>query len=166
MFCSFLYGSFILCGDMTYSWFSSFHPFQSKLHSATKLKKILQDSKENVVESDVRIKMQPLKDQLTDTVTHLHTIFETHVFIAICRGYWDRMGQVTCLFWVYFLRTNNILGSRLILRLMIFHIPCWFFMRQDVLSFLENRKENRSWYKGSRIAVSVSTLQIYKSSPF
>ncbi|KAF3446002.1 hypothetical protein FNV43_RR11180 [Rhamnella rubrinervis] len=90
----------------------------SKLQSATKLKKILQDSKENVVESDVRNRMQPLKDQLTSTVNHLHTTFETHVFIAICRGFWDRMGQ-------------------------------------DVLSFLENRKENRSWYKGSRIAVSI-----------
>lgn len=28
-------------------------------------------------------------------------------------------------------------------------------MMQDVLSFLESRKENRSWYKGSRIAVSI-----------
>ncbi|KAM1203766.1 hypothetical protein ACFX13_020079 [Malus domestica] len=90
----------------------------SKLQSATKLKKILQDSKETVVESDVRSRMQLLKDQLATTVTHLHTVFGTHVFIAICRGYWDRMGQ-------------------------------------DVLSFLENRKENKSWYKGSRIAVSI-----------
>ncbi|XP_030934042.1 uncharacterized protein LOC115959685 isoform X1 [Quercus lobata] len=90
----------------------------TKLQNATKLKKILQDSKETVVESDVRGRMQPLKEQLTNTVNHLHTIFETHVFIAICRGYWDRMGQ-------------------------------------DVLSFLENRKENRSWYKGSRIAVTI-----------
>ncbi|XP_030495450.2 uncharacterized protein LOC115711246 isoform X2 [Cannabis sativa] len=90
----------------------------AKLQSATKLKKILQDSKESAVESDVRNRMQPLKDQLTNTITHLHSVFETLVFIAICRGYWDRMGQ-------------------------------------DVLSFLENRKENRSWYKGSRIAVSI-----------
>ncbi|KAL6180048.1 hypothetical protein ACLB2K_046717 [Fragaria x ananassa] len=90
----------------------------TKLQSATKLKKILQDSKETVVESDVRSRMQPLKDQLTSTINHLHTVLETHVFIAVCRGYWDRMGQ-------------------------------------DVLSFLENRKENRSWYKGSRVAVSV-----------
>ncbi|KAK9270559.1 hypothetical protein L1049_026140 [Liquidambar formosana] len=90
----------------------------TRLQSTTKLKKILQDSKENVVESDVRSRMQPLKEQLTNTINHLHNLFETHVFIAICRGYWDRMGQ-------------------------------------DVLSFLENRKENRSWYKGSRIAVSV-----------
>ncbi|CAK9151391.1 unnamed protein product [Ilex paraguariensis] len=58
------------------------------------------------------------KEQLTNTINLLHTIFESHVFIATCRGYWDRMGQ-------------------------------------DVLSFLENRKENRAWYKGSRIAVSI-----------
>ncbi|VVA16266.1 PREDICTED: ZEAMMB73_Zm00001d018133 [Prunus dulcis] len=90
----------------------------TKLQSSTKMKKILQDSKETVVESDVRSRMQLLKDQLANTVNHLHTVFGTHVFIAICRGYWDRMGQ-------------------------------------DVLSFLENRKENRSWYKGSRIAVSI-----------
>ncbi|XP_059637232.1 uncharacterized protein LOC132279312 [Cornus florida] len=90
----------------------------TRLESATKLKKILQDSKESVVESDIRSRMQPLKDQLKDTMNHLHTVFETHVFIGICRGYWDRMGQ-------------------------------------DVLSFLENRKENRSWYRGSRIAVSI-----------
>ncbi|KAK0577044.1 hypothetical protein LWI29_027112 [Acer saccharum] len=90
----------------------------TKLQSATKLKKILHDSKETVGESDIRSRMQPLKDQLTNTLNHLHTIFETRVFVAICRGYWDRMGQ-------------------------------------DVLSFLENRKENRSWYKGSRIAVSI-----------
>ncbi|CAL5348876.1 hypothetical protein CsSME_00035553 [Camellia sinensis var. sinensis] len=90
----------------------------SRLQNATKLKKILQDSKETVGESDVRSRMQTLKDQLTCTMNHLHTIFESHVFISICRGYWDRMGQ-------------------------------------DVLSFLENRKENRSWYKGSRIAISI-----------
>ncbi|KAK7385380.1 hypothetical protein VNO78_31097 [Psophocarpus tetragonolobus] len=90
----------------------------TKLQNTTKLKKILQDSKESVVESDLRHRMQPLKDQLASTVSHLHSVFETHVFIAICRGYWDRMGQ-------------------------------------EILSFLENRKENRSWYKGSRVAVSI-----------
>lgn len=90
----------------------------TKLQNPTKLKKILQESKESMVESDIQSRMQPLKDQLTNTITHLQSVFETHVFVAICRGYWDRMGQ-------------------------------------DVLSFLENRKENRSWYKGSRIAVSV-----------
>lgn len=90
----------------------------TKLQNATKLKKILQDSKETVVESDLKSRMQPLKEQLASTISYLHSICETHVFIAICRGYWDRMGQ-------------------------------------EILSFLENRKENRSWYKGSRVAVSV-----------
>ncbi|XP_057725923.1 uncharacterized protein LOC130941436 [Arachis stenosperma] len=90
----------------------------TKLQNTTKLKKILQDSKETVVESDLRGRIQPLNEQLASTISHLHSIFETHVFIAICRGYWDRMGQ-------------------------------------EILSFLENRKENRSWYKGSRVAVSV-----------
>ncbi|KAK7301122.1 hypothetical protein RJT34_11983 [Clitoria ternatea] len=90
----------------------------TKLQSTTKLKKILQDSKETVVESDLRSRMQPLKEQLANTISQLHSVFEIHVFIAICRGYWDRMGQ-------------------------------------EILSFLENRKENRSWYKGSRVAVSI-----------
>ncbi|KAI3718029.1 hypothetical protein L1987_70015 [Smallanthus sonchifolius] len=90
----------------------------TRLQNGTKLKKILQDSRESIAESEIRCRMQPLKDQLSNTINHLHTIFETHVFIATCRGYWDRMGQ-------------------------------------DVLGFLENRKENRSWYKGSRVAVSI-----------
>ncbi|XP_071728759.1 uncharacterized protein [Rutidosis leptorrhynchoides] len=90
----------------------------TRLQNSTKLKKILQDSKESVAESEIRNRMQPLTEQLIGFVNHLHTIFETHVFIAICRGYWDRMGQ-------------------------------------DVLSFLENRKENKALYKGSRVAVSI-----------
>ncbi|KAJ0653400.1 hypothetical protein HanOQP8_Chr15g0583151 [Helianthus annuus] len=79
----------------------------TRLQNGTKLKKILQDSKDSVTESEIRNRMQPLTEQLMNTVNHLHTIFETHVFIA------------------------------------------------DVLSFLENRKENKSVYKGSRVAVSI-----------
>ncbi|GAB2301627.1 hypothetical protein Dimus_035657 [Dionaea muscipula] len=90
----------------------------TRLQNATKLKKILQDSKESVGESDVRVRSQFLKELLTSTINQLHTILETHVFIATCRGFWDRMGQ-------------------------------------DVLTFLESRKENRSWYKGCRLAVSI-----------
>ncbi|XP_068642978.1 uncharacterized protein [Aristolochia californica] len=94
------------------------HAENTRLQSNTKLKKIIQSSKENVIESDVRSRMQPLREQLTSTIDHLHTVFETHVFVTVCRGFWDRMGQ-------------------------------------DVLNFLENRKENKSWYKSSRIAVAV-----------
>ncbi|XP_028098163.1 uncharacterized protein LOC114297880 isoform X2 [Camellia sinensis] len=90
----------------------------TRVQSTTKLKKIIQDSKEVVMEPDIRSRMQPLKDLLVNTIDHLHTVFETQLFIIICRGFWDQMGQ-------------------------------------DMLRFLENRKENRSWYKGSRVAVSI-----------
>ncbi|CAL5054437.1 unnamed protein product [Urochloa decumbens] len=90
----------------------------TRLQNTTKLKKIIQDSKELVIESDIRSRMQALKDQLIEAINHVHKVSEVHVFVAICRGFWDRMGQ-------------------------------------DVLSFLENRKENKAWYKGARVAVSV-----------
>ncbi|KAA3473775.1 Ribosomal protein L10 family protein isoform 2 [Gossypium australe] len=90
----------------------------TKVQTATKLKKIIQDSKETVVESDVRSRIQPLKDLLINTIENLHSVFEPHVFITACRNFWDRMGQ-------------------------------------DVLHFMENRRENMSWYKGLRIAISV-----------
>eukprot|EP01018_Ginkgo_biloba_P005667 Gb_02174 [translate_table: standard] len=90
----------------------------TRVQRATKLKKIIQDTKEAAGESEIRERMQALNNQLIDTICHLHDVFTSRVFVAICRGYWDRMGQ-------------------------------------DVLSFLENRKENRSWYKGSRITVGV-----------
>lgn len=61
------------------------------------LKKILQESKETVGESDIRSKMNSMREQLTNTVNHIHSVCETHVFIALSRGYWDRMGQVTIL---------------------------------------------------------------------
>ncbi|KAG2654195.1 uncharacterized protein LOC120653825 [Panicum virgatum] len=90
----------------------------TRMQNTTKLKKIIQDSKELVIESDIRSRMQALKDQLIEAINHVHKVSEVHVFVAICRGFWDRMGQ-------------------------------------DVLSFLENRKENKAWYKGARVAISV-----------
>ncbi|XP_019177354.1 PREDICTED: uncharacterized protein LOC109172616 [Ipomoea nil] len=90
----------------------------TKLQSPTKLKKIIQDAKEGIVESDLRNRMQPLKDMLENIIDQLHAVFETQVFIIICRGFWDRMGQ-------------------------------------DVLKFLEDRKDSRSWYKASRVAISI-----------
>lgn len=90
----------------------------TRMLSMTRLKNIVKGSKETEVESDLRSRMQPLKDLLTNTIDHLHSVFETHVFISVCRGFWDQMGQ-------------------------------------DILRFLEHKKENRSWYNGSRIAVSI-----------
>ncbi|KAA8519706.1 hypothetical protein F0562_013849 [Nyssa sinensis] len=92
---------------------------KTRVQNATKLKKIIRDTKGSIVESYVRSRMQPLKDILTNTIDHLQTIFEIHVFIIVGQGFWDQMGQ-------------------------------------DLLRFLEYSKENRSWYKGLRVAVSVS----------
>ncbi|XP_059456561.1 uncharacterized protein LOC132186599 [Corylus avellana] len=64
-----------------------------RLQRETKLKHIIQALSENVEESDVKSRMQPLEDMLIWTMDHLHTIVEPHVLIAICRGFWDRMGQ-------------------------------------------------------------------------
>lgn len=63
----------------------------------TKLKKIIQDAKENVIESDLRQRMQPLKEMLTNTINQLHSVLEAQVFVMVCRGFWDRMGQVEIL---------------------------------------------------------------------
>ncbi|KAH7415584.1 hypothetical protein KP509_14G053000 [Ceratopteris richardii] len=90
----------------------------ARLQSTTKVKKILQDISESGGESDIRDRMQPLRQHLSDTIKHLHDVFTPRVFVAICRGYWDRMGQ-------------------------------------DVLHFLENRKENRIWYKGFHYALMI-----------
>lgn len=64
------------------------------MQNTTKLKKIIQDSKDLVIESDIRSRMQGLKDQLIEAINHMHKVSEVNVFVPICRGFWDRMGQV------------------------------------------------------------------------
>jgi hypothetical protein len=66
----------------------------ARLQRTTKLKKILQDTREAGGESDIRERMQPLNTQVVDTISHLHDVFTTRVFVAVCRGYWDRMARV------------------------------------------------------------------------
>jgi hypothetical protein len=73
---------------------SSVFFLKTRMQNTTKLKKIIQDSKELVMESDIRSRMQALKDQLVEAINHVHKVTEVHVFVAICRGFWDRMGQV------------------------------------------------------------------------
>ncbi|KAM7523795.1 hypothetical protein LguiA_013697 [Lonicera macranthoides] len=65
----------------------------SRLHNATKLKKIIQEANESIAESDVRGRMQPLKDLVAKTIDYLHSLFDTQLFLIICRGFWDCMGQ-------------------------------------------------------------------------
>lgn len=67
---------------------------QARLQRTTKLKKILQDTREAGGESEIRERMQPLNTQLVDTISHLHDVFTTRVFVAVCRGFWDRMARV------------------------------------------------------------------------
>ncbi|KAI0499098.1 hypothetical protein KFK09_019999 [Dendrobium nobile] len=65
----------------------------TRAQSATNLKKILQGSKGIVADSDVRKRMQPLKDHLTETINHLDKVLEVNVFVSVCRCLWDRLGQ-------------------------------------------------------------------------
>lgn len=60
----------------------------------TRLKRILEEIKEEDAEADVREKMQMLSSQLIDSISNLHQVFSNRIFIAISRGFWDRMGQV------------------------------------------------------------------------
>ncbi|PKA55423.1 hypothetical protein AXF42_Ash006625 [Apostasia shenzhenica] len=61
--------------------------------NSTNLKKIIQESRDVVTESDIRKRMQRLRDHLIEAITHLHKVFEINVFVSLCRGLWDRMGQ-------------------------------------------------------------------------
>ncbi|GAY56183.1 hypothetical protein CUMW_169910, partial [Citrus unshiu] len=64
----------------------------------TRLKRILEDIKEEDAEADVREKMQMLSSQLIDSISNLHQVFSNRIFIAISRGFWDRMGQIVLKF--------------------------------------------------------------------
>lgn len=54
----------------------------------------MKDSKEMGMESDIKSRMQPLKEQLKEMINQLNKVFESQLFISICRGFWERMGQV------------------------------------------------------------------------
>ncbi|XP_025667604.1 uncharacterized protein [Arachis hypogaea] len=65
---------------------------------STRLKKILEETKEADGEAEVRERMQLLNSQLIDFISNLHEVFTSQIFIAICRGLWDRMGQIVLKF--------------------------------------------------------------------
>ncbi|KAG5545886.1 hypothetical protein RHGRI_018143 [Rhododendron griersonianum] len=64
----------------------------------TRLKRILEETKEADGEAEVRERMQMLSSQLIDSISNLHEVFSSHIFIATCRGFWDKMGQVVLKF--------------------------------------------------------------------
>ncbi|KAL4569282.1 hypothetical protein LXL04_024918 [Taraxacum kok-saghyz] len=65
----------------------------TRLQNGTNLKKVIQEAKESVGESEIRNRMQPLKDVLIKTISDLHGFLDFNVFIIFCRALWDRMGQ-------------------------------------------------------------------------
>ncbi|PSS05886.1 Cytoplasmic dynein 2 heavy chain like [Actinidia chinensis var. chinensis] len=67
-------------------------------HRNTRLKRILEETKEADGEAEVRERMQILSSQLIDSITNLHEVFTSRIFIATCRGFWDRMGQIVLKF--------------------------------------------------------------------
>ncbi|KAM7262428.1 hypothetical protein ACFE04_000111 [Oxalis oulophora] len=64
----------------------------------TRLKKILEEIREEDGEAEVREKMQMLSSQLMDCISNLHEVFTGRIFIAASRGFWDRMGQIVLKF--------------------------------------------------------------------
>ncbi|KAK3025513.1 hypothetical protein RJ639_042048 [Escallonia herrerae] len=49
-------------------------------------------------EAEVRERMQMLNSQLTECVSNLHEVFSSQIFVATCRSFWDRMGQIVLKF--------------------------------------------------------------------
>ncbi|KAF4360031.1 uncharacterized protein LOC115699041 isoform X1 [Cannabis sativa] len=64
----------------------------------TRLKRILEETKEEDGEAEVRERMLLLNSQLVESISNLHEVFTSQIFIATCRGYWDRMGQIVLKF--------------------------------------------------------------------
>lgn len=64
------------------------------MQNGTNLKKVIQEAKESVGESEIRSRMQPLKDVLIKIISDLHGFLDFNVFTLFCRALWDRMGQV------------------------------------------------------------------------
>ncbi|KAK8517885.1 hypothetical protein V6N13_128043 [Hibiscus sabdariffa] len=64
----------------------------------TRLKRILEEIKEEDGEAEIRERMQMLSSQLIDSISNLHEVFTSWIFVATCRGFWDRMGQIVLKF--------------------------------------------------------------------
>ncbi|EOX93622.1 Uncharacterized protein TCM_002512 isoform 1 [Theobroma cacao] len=64
----------------------------------TRLKRILEEIKEEDGEAEIRERMQMLSSQLIDSISNLHEVFTSRIFVATCRGFWDRMGQIVLKF--------------------------------------------------------------------
>jgi hypothetical protein len=120
--------------------------FQAQANRNTRLKRILEETREADGESDIRDRMQAVRLQLSDSIHNLHEVFSSRIFVAICRGFWDRLGQVKK-------RGNNKCTLNISFCCDSLYVKLIF--EQIVLRFLESRKENRIWYRGSDYALGV-----------
>ncbi|KAB2022565.1 hypothetical protein ES319_D07G221400v1 [Gossypium barbadense] len=64
----------------------------------TRLKRILEEIKEEDGEAEIRERMQMLSSQLIDSISNINEVFTSRIFVATCRGFWDRMGQIVLKF--------------------------------------------------------------------
>ncbi|XP_048591236.1 uncharacterized protein LOC111198718 [Brassica napus] len=67
-------------------------------NKTTRLKKILEEIRENEREVEVRERMRMLCSQITDSISNMHDVFTSQIFVASCRLFWDRMAQVVLKF--------------------------------------------------------------------
>ncbi|XP_020576608.1 uncharacterized protein LOC110022142 isoform X2 [Phalaenopsis equestris] len=70
----------------------------TEANKSTRLKKILEETKETKGEAEIRERMQALSLQLSDSVRNLHAVFTKKIFVEICREFWDKMGQIVLSF--------------------------------------------------------------------
>ncbi|XP_037494185.1 uncharacterized protein LOC105643473 [Jatropha curcas] len=70
----------------------------TQANRSTRLKRILEEIREEDGEAEVRERMQMLSSQLIDFISNLHDVFTSRIFVAACRGFWDRMGQIVLKF--------------------------------------------------------------------
>lgn len=110
-----------------------------------KMKHVIHDLKETTTEPDVRDRMQSLKDVADKTMEQLHCVLSVDVFVLICKGIWESMGQVWKAKSTSFLASSSLFLSCLLI-----------FFSQDVILLLTDKKYNVTWHKGLTISVSVN----------
>ncbi|XP_057954737.1 uncharacterized protein LOC131148823 isoform X2 [Malania oleifera] len=69
-----------------------------QVNRSTRLKRVLEEIKEADGEAEIREKMQMLSSQLIESISNLHEVFASRIFVQICRGLWDAMGQTVLSF--------------------------------------------------------------------
>ncbi|XP_010552075.1 PREDICTED: uncharacterized protein LOC104822527 [Tarenaya hassleriana] len=70
----------------------------TQANKSMRLKRILEEMREEDREGDVRERMQMLCSQIVESISNLHDVFTSQIFVASCRLFWDRMGLVVLKF--------------------------------------------------------------------